>query len=199
MHLQAGSRARPIINLLARSYGGTAEFVSSQLNVLSLAEDVCLELIIFDAASVVFVDHLEEGVDVFPLNGDLKFGDEVCDFIDGEVTTLVKVEIVEDLAEEGGVSAGKFKDAGLDLTEQVGDGLLGDLRVFLLGYLPGGFHHADEVLVRRSAHGEVSVVIAKFCVSYNTVLVSFSAFEVGEEVGEDLVTGLASLKELGVH
>jgi len=199
MHLQAGSRARPIINLLARSYGGTAEFVSSQLNVLSLAEDVCLELIIFDAASVVFVDHLEEGVDVFPLNGDLKFGDEVCDFIDGEVTTLVKVKIVEDLAEEGGVSAGKFKDTGLDLTEQVGDGLLGDLRVLLLGYLPGGFHHADEVLVRRSAHGQVSVVVTELLHGDDSVVVSLGSVKVVEEVGEDLVTGLASLKELRVH
>jgi hypothetical protein len=37
-------------------------------NVLSFAENVSLEFIIFDATSVVFVDHLEEGVYILPLD-----------------------------------------------------------------------------------------------------------------------------------
>jgi len=34
----------------------------------SLAEDIGLELVILDAATVVFVDYLEEGVDELALN-----------------------------------------------------------------------------------------------------------------------------------
>jgi len=115
------------------------------------------------------------------------------------VTALVEVEVVEDLAEEGGVASGELKNAGFHFTEEVRDGLLGDLRVLFLRDLPGGFHHADEVLVRRSAHGQVSVVVTELLHGDDSVVVSLGSVKVVEEVGEDLVTGLASLKELGVH
>lgn len=115
------------------------------------------------------------------------------------MSTLVEVEVVEDLAEEGGVSSGKFEYASFHFSEEVRDGLLGDLRVLFFGYLPGRFHHADEVLVRRSAHGQVSVVVAELLHGDTCVVVSFSSFEVVKEVSEDFVSGLASFKEFGVH
>jgi hypothetical protein len=66
--------------------------------VCSLAKDVGFEFVVFNATAVVFVDDLEEGVNVLSLNGNLKFGDEVCHFVDGKVTALVQIEIVEDLS-----------------------------------------------------------------------------------------------------
>jgi len=81
----------------------------------------------------------------------------------------------------------------------VRDSLLGDLRVLFLRDLPGGFHHADEVLVGRSAHGQVGVVVTELLHGDDTIIVSLGSVKVVEEVSEDVVTGLASLKELGVH
>jgi len=115
------------------------------------------------------------------------------------VTALVEVEVVEDLAEEGGVASGELENAGFHFTEEVRDGLLGDLRVLFLGNLPGGFHHADEVLVGRSAHGQVGVVVTELLHGDDAIVVSLGSVKVVEEVSEDFVTGLASLKELGVH
>ena len=170
----------------------------------SFAEDIGLKLFVFDATTVVFVDDLEEGVDELALDGDLQLRDEVGDLVDGEVTTLVEVKVVEDLLKEGGVASGQLEHASLHLSEEVGDGLLGHLGVLLLGHLPGRLHHADEVLVGRGAHGQVSVVVAELLESDVAVTLggSFdiaSSFEVAEEVGENLVTRLASLEELGVH
>lgn len=115
------------------------------------------------------------------------------------MTALVEVEVVEDLAEEGGVASGELENAGFHFTEEVRDGLLGDLRVFFLGDLPGRFHHADEVLVGRSAHGQVGVVVSELLHGDNAVVVSLGSVKVVEEVSEDFVTGLASFEELGVH
>ena len=168
-------------------------------NVVSFAENVSLEFVVLDATGVVFVDHLEEGVYILPLDRDLKLGDEVSDFVNSEVTALVQVEVVEDLAEEGGVASGELENAGFDLTEEVGDGLLGDLRVLLLRDLPGGLHHADEVLVGGGAHGQVGVVVSEFLHGNDAVVVALSSIEVVEEILENIVTGLASLKELRVH
>ena len=79
------------------------------------------------------------------------------------------------------------------------DGLLGHGRVLLLWYLPGGLHHADEVLVRGRAHGEVSVIVVPFLSGDNTVVVAAGTIEIVEEVLKDLITSLAALEELGVH
>jgi len=165
----------------------------------SLAEDVGLELVVFNAARVVHVDDLEEGVDVLALNRNLELGNEVGHFVDGEVATLVQIEIVEDLSKEGGVAASQLENAGLDLTEKVRHGLLGDLGVLLLGHLPDGLHHADEVLIGGGAHGEVGVVGNELLVSDDAVVVTSSSVEVVQEVGENLVSGLAALEELRVH
>ena len=37
-------------------------------NVLSFTENVSLEFVVLDATGVVFVDHLEEGVYILPLD-----------------------------------------------------------------------------------------------------------------------------------
>ena len=79
------------------------------------------------------------------------------------------------------------------------DGLLGHGRVLLLRYLPGGLHHADEVLIRGSAHGKVSVIVVPFLFGNNTVVVAASTIEIVEEVRKDLITSLAALEELRVH
>jgi hypothetical protein len=63
------------------------------------------------------------------------------------VTALVQVEVIKDLLEELWVLAGQLKDARFDLTEKVLNSLLSDGGVLLFWYLPGGFHHADEVLI----------------------------------------------------
>ena len=79
------------------------------------------------------------------------------------------------------------------------DGLLGHGRVLLLRYLPGGLHHADEVLVRGCAHGQVGVVVVPLLSGNLSIVVSACAIKVVEEIVEDLLASLAALKELGVH
>ena len=64
----------------------------------------------------------------------------------------------------------------------MGDGLLGDRSVLLLGHLPGGLHHAHEVLVGGSAHGEVGVVVVPLFLCDNAVVVASGAIEVVQEV-----------------
>ena len=115
------------------------------------------------------------------------------------MTALVQVEVVEDLAEEGGVTSSELKDAGFDLSEEVRDSLLGDLGVLLLRNLPSRLHHAHEVLVRGGAHGQVSVVVNELLLSDYTVVIALSSIEVVKEVLEDLVSGLTAFKELRVH
>lgn len=70
------------------------------------SENVLLEFIVLDAARVVCVDNLEEGVDELALDGDLQLGNEIGDLVNGEVTALVQVEVVEDLLKELRVLAG---------------------------------------------------------------------------------------------
>jgi hypothetical protein len=94
------------------------------------------------------------------------------------VTTLVQIEIVEDLSKEGGVAASQFENARFDFTEEVGYGLLSNLGVLFFRDLPGGFHHAHEVFVGGGAHGQISVVVTEFLHSDNTVAVSSSSFKV---------------------
>jgi len=53
------------------------------------------------------------------------------------MTTLVQIEVVEDLLEELWVLAGQLEDTRFDLTEKVIDSLLGDSTVLLLWHLPG--------------------------------------------------------------
>ena len=164
-----------------------------------MAENVALELSVFNAARVVCVDDLEEGVDELALDRNLQLGDQVGDFVDGEVAALVEVEVVEDLLEELRVLTGELPNARLNLAEEVRDGLLGDSGVLLLGNLPGGLHHGDEVLVAGGAHGQVSVVIVPLGLADSAVVVTACAIKVVEEVGEDLLTRLTALKELRVH
>lgn len=144
----------------------------------SLAEDVGFEFVVFNSSAVVFVDDLEEGVNVLSFNGNLELGDEVSHFVDGEVTTLVQIEVVEDLSKESRVALGKLKDAGFDFTEEVGDGLLSNLRVLFFRDLPGRFHHANEIFIRGSAHGKVGVVVDEFLGSDNAISVALGSFEV---------------------
>lgn len=104
---------------------------------LSFGENVGLKFVVLDAATVVLVYNLEEGVDVLALDGDLQFCNQIGHFVDSEVAALVQVEVLENLLKESWVFARQLEDAGLDLSEEVGHGLLGDLRVFLLRHLPG--------------------------------------------------------------
>lgn len=113
----------------------------------SPAEDVGFEFVVFNATRVVDVDHLEEWVDVLALNGDFKFGDEVRHFINSQVSTLIQIEVVKDLAKECLILAGKFENASFDFAEEVRDSLLGDLGVLFFRNLPDTLHHADKVFV----------------------------------------------------
>ena len=115
------------------------------------------------------------------------------------MSTLVQVEIVEDLLKELRVLAGELPDAGLDLAQKVRDRLLGHTGVLLLRHLPGRLHHADEVFVGGSAHGKIRVVVIPLRLADLAVVVTASAIEVVEEVSEDLFAGLAALEELRVH
>lgn len=67
--------------------------VVSQLGLHFLSslalENVGLELLVLNAAGVVGVDHLEEGVDVLALNTDLQLGNKVSYLVDGQVSALV--------------------------------------------------------------------------------------------------------------
>jgi hypothetical protein len=118
----------------------------------SLAENVGFEFFVFNSATVVFINNLEEGVDVLPLDRDLELGDEVGGFVNSEVAALVQIEIVEDLSKESRVTASQLENARLNFAEEVRDSLLGDLGVLFFGNLPGGFHHAYKVLVGGGAH-----------------------------------------------
>ena len=166
---------------------------------LALAEDVLLEFVVLDAARVVGIDDLEEGVDELALDADLQLGDQVRHLVDRQVSALVQVEIVKDLLQELRVLAGELPHARLNFAKEVGDGLLGDAGVLFLGHLPGGLHHAHEVLVRWRAHRQVSVVVVPLLAGDDAVVVPARSVEVIEEVLEDLVARLASLEELGVH
>ena len=84
-----------------------------------LAANVLLELVILDATRVVCINHLEEGVDELALNRNLQLSDKVGHLVDGQVTALVQVKVVEDLLQELGVLAGEFPDASFDFAEQV--------------------------------------------------------------------------------
>lgn len=81
-----------------------------------VAGDEGNKLVKFDAARVIGVDDFEEGVDVLTLNANLKLGNQVGNFVDGEVSALVQVEVVENLFEEVGVLAGKIPHATLHLS-----------------------------------------------------------------------------------
>lgn len=81
-----------------------------------VATDVGRELVKFNATRVIGVDDFEEGVDVLTLNANLKLGNQVGHFVNGEVPALVQVEVVENLFEEVGVLAGKVPHATLHLS-----------------------------------------------------------------------------------
>jgi len=163
-----------------------------------VAANVGFELFVLDSARVVGVDHLEEGVDVLALDGDLELGNKVGHLVDGQMAGVVEVKVVENLAQEGGVVTAKLEGTGAHLSKKVVNGLSNGLGVFVLGNLPGGLHHLDKVLVARGAHGNVGVVVAELVDSNNAVVVASCAVELVEEVFEDLFLGLAALEELGV-
>jgi len=71
-----------------------------------LTHDEGLELVVLNSSRVVLVDNLKEWIDVLSLDGDLQLGNEVGNLINGQVTTLVQIEIVEDFLEELWVLAG---------------------------------------------------------------------------------------------
>ena len=62
------------------------------------------------------VYNLEEWVDILSFNRNLKFSDQIGNFVDSKVTTLIQIEIIENLFEEGRVLSGQLKDASLNLT-----------------------------------------------------------------------------------
>ena len=62
------------------------------------------------------VYNLEEWVDILSFNRNLKYSDQIGNFVDSKVTTLIQIEIIENLFEEGRVLSGQLEDAGLNLT-----------------------------------------------------------------------------------
>ena len=62
------------------------------------------------------VYNLEEWVDILSFNRNLKFSDQIGNFVDSKVTALIQIEIIENLFEEGRVLSGQLKDASLNLT-----------------------------------------------------------------------------------
>lgn len=78
-------------------------------------------------------------------------------------------------------------------------GLSGGLGVVVLRYLPGGFHHFDEVLIRWGAHGEVAIVVIKLFPCDDPVFVASGSFEGVQEVGQNLVTCLSTFEEKWIH
>ena len=115
-------------------------------------KNVALKFLVFNSTRVVDVDHFEEWVDVLPFDGNLKLCNQVGHLIDCEMSTLIQIEVIEDLLEEFWVAASQFEDTGLHFTEKMRDGLLGHCGVLLFWYLPCGLHHADKVFVGWCAH-----------------------------------------------
>ena len=102
-----------------------------------MGKNVGLELVVLNAARVVCINDLEEGVHELALHRNLQLRDQVGDFVDREVTALVKVEVVKDLLQELRVLAGELPHARLDLAQKMGNGLLGHRRVLFFRNLPG--------------------------------------------------------------
>ena len=83
----------------------TSRVSGDAIHSLLVSEDVGFEFFELDATGVVFVDYLEEWVDVLSFDGNLKFGDEVGYFVDCEVPALIQIKVIEDLLDEGGVAS----------------------------------------------------------------------------------------------
>ena len=84
-----------------------------------LVKNVGFELFVLNTTRVVLVYHFEEWVDIFPFDGDLQFCDQVGHLINCEMSTLIQIEVIEDLPEELWVTASQFEDTALDLTEEM--------------------------------------------------------------------------------
>ena len=82
----------------------------------SLPGNVRLKLVELNTTWVVCIDYLEEWVDVLALNRNLQLRYQVGDLINGEVATLVEVEVVKDLLKERWVLARELPNAWLDLS-----------------------------------------------------------------------------------
>lgn len=133
---------------------------------------VSAELVELNGARVVCVHDLEERINVFSLHGNAQFRDQVVHLVDGQGFRAVQVEIIENLFVEVGVSPRELLDTSLDLGVEMLYRLSGGLGVVILGHLPGGFHHFDEVLIRGGAHGQVAIVVVKLFPSDDSVLVA---------------------------
>jgi hypothetical protein len=76
------------------------------------------------------------------------------------------------------------------------DSLLCSFIVFVLSHLPGGLHHGNEVILGRSGSRKVGVVVSPLIPLDNTIIVSAHTIELIEEISQDLILGLFSIKEL---
>lgn len=83
---------------------------------LFASKDVSLKFFVLNSTGVVLVYHLEEWVDILSFNRNLKFSDQIGNFVDSKVTTLIQIEVIENLFEEGRVLSGQLEDASLNLT-----------------------------------------------------------------------------------
>ena len=150
-------------------------------SLISLVEDVGLELFILDCARVVGINDLEEWVDIFSLHGNFQLGYKIGHLIDGQTIATLKVEIVEDLSKKGWVISSQLKDSSSHLSDEMLHGGLGSGGIFILWHLPDGLHHSHEVLLAWRVHGEISVVVVPLLPSDNTIIITSSSIEVIEE------------------
>lgn len=163
-----------------------------------MAEDISFKLSEFDASGVVFVNGLEEGVDVLAFDGDLKLGNQVSHLIDREMARLVQVEVTEHFFKRFRVFTCQFENTGAHFAVKVTDNSLGLGAVLIFGYLPCALHHLNEVLVRRNAHANIAIVVTELIKSDNTIIVAAYTIELVKEVGENLVLGGITSEEFGV-
>lgn len=70
-----------------------------------MAKNVSFKFREFNSSGVVFVNSLEERVDVLALDRDLQLGNQVSHFIDGEVARLVQVKVAKHFFKQFGVFA----------------------------------------------------------------------------------------------
>ena len=133
---------------------------------------VSAELVELNGARVVRVHNLEEWINVFSLHRNSQFGDQVVHLVDSQGLGAVQVEIIENLFEKVRVTSRELLDTSFDLRMKMLYRLSCGLTILILWNLPGRFHHFYEVLIRRGAHSEVTIVVIKLFPCDDSVLVS---------------------------
>ena len=157
------------------------------------------ELVILKGATFVLVETSQHCHQVLALTSYLELCHEGGQLFESEDAVRVAIKFIEQLPELVFflVSVGDGNQPLSEQFDQLADLVLEILRLIVLGEAPSLLHHDDKVVVGRSRHGQVSVVVDPFGIFDFTVSVSAQSVELVQESLEDLVFGGGSANEIG--